>query len=194
MVGADFAIESLWPLVLAFFVLVSETFPFKLLALQLAFMVARTGNISRRLQVPCWLGLFFLFPRHMTDNGGLDCSSASLLFELSLTTEAISSGLKIENRRIFRFTTLNMVCFIRQSPEDLSIPNVPKGYSFLVRTDGDATFARELLCANDIILRFVNLKIGSGESVDGDHTKWSYVFEQFWKLANDHLLVPLFYS
>ena len=76
MVGADFAIESLWPLVLAFFVLVSETFPFKLLALQLAFMVARTGNISRRLQVPCWLGLFFLFPCHMTDNGGSDCSSA----------------------------------------------------------------------------------------------------------------------
>jgi hypothetical protein len=39
-------------------------------------MVARTGNISRRLRVPCWLGLFFLFPCHMTDNGGSDCSSA----------------------------------------------------------------------------------------------------------------------
>ena len=45
------------------------------LALPLAFMVARTGNISRRLRVPCLLGLFFLFPRHMTDNGGSDCSS-----------------------------------------------------------------------------------------------------------------------
>ena len=30
-----------------------------------AFMVARTRNISRRLRVLCWLGLFFLFPRHM---------------------------------------------------------------------------------------------------------------------------------
>ena len=30
-----------------------------------AFMVARTGNISRRLRVPCRLGLFFLFPCHM---------------------------------------------------------------------------------------------------------------------------------
>jgi hypothetical protein len=39
-------------------------------------MVARTGNISRRLRVPCWLGLFFLFPRHMT--GGSDCSSAGV--------------------------------------------------------------------------------------------------------------------
>jgi hypothetical protein len=39
-------------------------------------MVARTGYISRRLRVPCWLELFFLFPRHMTDNGGSDCSSA----------------------------------------------------------------------------------------------------------------------
>ena len=69
--------------------------------------------------------------------------------------------------------TLNMDCFIRQSPEDLSIPNVPEGYSFLVRTEGDATFARELLCANDIILRFVNLEVGQSESKDGDHTKWS---------------------
>ena len=53
----------------------------------------------------------------------------------------------------------HMECFIRQSPKDLSIPDVPKGYSFLVRMEGDATFARELLSANDIILRFVNLKI-----------------------------------
>jgi hypothetical protein len=87
-----------------------------------------------------------------------------------------------------------MECFRRQSPEDLSIPKVPEGYSFLVRTEGDTTFARELLCANDIILQFVNLKIGPGEFVDGDHTKWSYVFEQIWKLANDRLLVPMFYS
>ena len=87
-----------------------------------------------------------------------------------------------------------MDSFTNQSPEDLNIPNVPEGYSFLVRTEGDTTFARELLCANDIILQFANLKIGPGEFVDGDHTKWSYVFEQFWKLANDHLLVPLFYS
>jgi hypothetical protein len=79
-------------------------------------------------------------------------------------------------------------------PEDLSIPNVPKGYSFLVRTEGDATFARELLRTNDIILRFVNLKIGPGEFVNGDHTKWSYVFEQFGKLVNDRLLVPMFFS
>ena len=91
-------------------------------------------------------------------------------------------------------TTINMDCFIRQSPEDLSIPNVPEGYSFLVRTEGDATFARELLRSNDIILRFVNLEVGQSESEDGDHTKWSYVFEQFWKLANDRLLVPMFYS
>jgi hypothetical protein len=33
MVGGDFAIELLWPLVLAFFVLVLKIFPFKLLAL-----------------------------------------------------------------------------------------------------------------------------------------------------------------
>ena len=78
-------------------------------------------------------------------------------------------------------------------PEDLSIPNVPKGYSLLVRTEGDATFARELLRDNDIILGFVNLKIGPGEFVDGDHTKWSYVLEQFLKLANDRLLVPMFF-
>ena len=85
---------------------------------------------------------------------------------------------------------------IHQSPEDLSIPNVPEGYSFLGRTEGDATFARELLHANDIILRFVNLEVVQSESEDGDHTKfkWSYVFEQFWKLANDCLLVPMFYS
>jgi hypothetical protein len=76
MVGVDSAFESLRPLVLAFFVLVSETFLLELLALPLAFMVARTGYISRRLRVPCWLELFFLFPRHMTDNGGSDCSSA----------------------------------------------------------------------------------------------------------------------
>jgi hypothetical protein len=87
-----------------------------------------------------------------------------------------------------------MDCFIRQSPEDLSIPNVPKGYSFLVRMEGDATFACELLCANDIILRFVYLEVGQSESEDGDHTKWSYVFEQFWKLANECLLVPMFFS
>jgi hypothetical protein len=68
---------------------------------------------------------------------------------------------KIENRKIFWITQklLTMDCFIRQSPEDLSIPNVPEGYSFLVRTEGDATFARELLRANNIILRFVNLEV-----------------------------------
>ena len=87
-----------------------------------------------------------------------------------------------------------MECFIRQSPKDLSIPNVPEGYSFLVRMEGDATFARELLCINDIILRFINLEVGQSKSKDGDHTQWSYVFEQFWKLANDCLLVPMFYS
>jgi hypothetical protein len=108
---------------------------------------------------------------------------------------------QIENRRIFpehqklrRQVRSPWGCFIRQSPEDLSIPNVPKGYSLLVRTEGDATFARELLRDNDIILGFVNLKIGPGESVDGDQTKWSYVFEQLWKLANDDLLVPMFLS
>ena len=87
-----------------------------------------------------------------------------------------------------------MECFCCQSPDDLSIPNVPEGYSFLVRTEGDATLARELLSANDIILRFVNLTIGPDEFVDGDHTKWSYVFQQFWKLANDRFLIPMFYS
>ena len=87
-----------------------------------------------------------------------------------------------------------MESFSRRSPDDLRIPNVPKGYSFLVRTEGDATLARELLSDNDIILRFVNLKIRPGEFVDGDHTKWSYVFQQLWELANDHLLVPMFYS
>ena len=85
----------------------------------------------------------------------------------------------------FAQKTLNMDCFICQSPEDLSIPNVPEVYSFLVRTEGDATFACELLRTNDIILGFVNLEVGQSESEDGDHTKWSYVFEQFWKLAND---------
>ncbi len=60
--------------------------------------------------------------------------------------------------------------------------------------EGDATFARELLSANDIILRFVNLEVGQSESEDGDHTQWSYVFEKIWNLANDHLLVPMFYS
>ena len=90
--------------------------------------------------------------------------------------------------------TLNMDSFTNQSPEDLNIPNVPEGYSFLVRTKEDTTFARELLCVYYIILRFVALKIGPGESVDGDHTKWSYLFKQLWKLANDHLLVPVFYS
>jgi hypothetical protein len=86
-----------------------------------------------------------------------------------------------------------MDCFTHQSPEDLSIPNVPEGYSFLVRTEGDATFARELLRA-DIILRFGNLEVGQSESEDGDLTKWSYVFEQFWNLANVHLLLPMFFS
>ncbi len=87
-----------------------------------------------------------------------------------------------------------MDSFTNQSPEDLNIPNVPEGYSFLVRTKEDATFARGLLCVYHIILRFVALKIGPGESVDGDHTKWSYLFKQLWKLANDHLLDPVFYS
>jgi hypothetical protein len=87
-----------------------------------------------------------------------------------------------------------MDSFTSYSPEDLNIPNVPEGYSFLARTEGDATLARDLLGANDIILQFVNLMINSGEFVDGDHTKWSFVFEQFWKLANDRLLLPMFYS
>ena len=87
-----------------------------------------------------------------------------------------------------------MESFSRRSPEDLSIPNVPEGYSFLVRTDVDAALARDLLSDNDIILRFVNLTIGTGEFVDGDHTKWTYVFQQLWELANYHLLVPMFYS
>ena len=77
---------------------------------------------------------------------------------------------------------------------NMNIPNVPEGYSFLARTEGDATFAPELLSANEIILRFVNLEVDQSESKDGDHTKWSFVFEQFWNLANDHLLLPLFYS
>ena len=87
-----------------------------------------------------------------------------------------------------------MDSFTSYSPEDLNIPNVPKGYSFLTRTEGDATLAQDLLGANDIILRFVNLEVGQSESEDGDHTKWSFVFEQFWKLANDRLLLPMFYS
>ena len=87
-----------------------------------------------------------------------------------------------------------MDSFTNQSPEDLNIPNVPEVYSFLVRTKEDATFVRDLLCIYHIILRFVALKIDPGESVDGDHTKWSYLFKQLWKLANDHLLVPVFYS
>jgi hypothetical protein len=87
-----------------------------------------------------------------------------------------------------------MDSFTNQSPEDLNIPNVPEVYSFLVRTKEDATFVRDLLCVYHIILRFVALKIDPGESVDGDHTKWSYLFKQLWKLANDHLLVPVFYS
>jgi hypothetical protein len=82
-----------------------------------------------------------------------------------------------------------MDSFTNQSPEDLNIPNVPEGYSFLVRTKEDTTFARELLCVYHIILRFVAFKIGPGESVDGDH-----LFKQLWKLANDRLLVPVFYS
>ena len=104
---------------------------------------------------------------------------------------------KIENCRICQIAQKRTHgLLIHQSPEDLSIPNVPEGYSFLGRTEGDATFARELLHANDIILRFVNLEVVQSESEDGDHTKfkWSYVFEQFWKLANDCLLVPMFYS
>jgi hypothetical protein len=87
-----------------------------------------------------------------------------------------------------------MDSFTNQSPEDLNIPNVPEVYSFLVRTKEDATFVRDLLCVYHIILRFVALKIDPGESVDGDHTKWSYLFKQLWKLANDRLLVPVFYS
>ena len=87
-----------------------------------------------------------------------------------------------------------MDSFSRRSPDDLGIPNVPEGYSFLVRTEGDANLACELLSANDIILRFVNLAIGTGELVDGDHTKWSFVFQQLWELANDHLLIPMFFS
>ena len=51
-------------------------------------------------------------------------------------------------------------------PRRFEYPKCPRGLFLPGRTEGDATFARELLCANDIILQFVNLEVGQSESKD----------------------------